>query len=141
MDKPLPTRLHVAVPLIVLVAGCGAPVPTHKVTGTVTFKGKLLTSGLVAFHHTDGTAPMAKGEIRADGTYELSTYHAGDGAAAGKCKVTVSSIQPAKGVEGVDPNYRPAKALIPLKYMRLVETPLTAVVEAKDNVIPLTLVP
>ena len=49
---------------------------------------------------------------------------------------------PARGVEWQDKDYRPAKPLIPLKYMRLDETPLTATVRpSDDNVIPLSLAP
>jgi hypothetical protein len=123
------------------VAGCGPAVPVYKVSGKVTYLGKPLTTGVVAFHHTDGTAPMAKGDIGPDGTYELTTFRPGDGAATGACKVTVTSMLPAKGVEGVDVDYRPPKPLIPLKYMRLIETPLTATVEPSDNVVTLSLTP
>jgi hypothetical protein len=51
-------------------------------------------------------------------------------------------MTPGKGVEGMDKDYQPPKPLIPLKYMRLDETPLTAAVEPKhDNVVNIALVP
>jgi hypothetical protein len=56
--------------------------------------------------------------------------------------VTVTSMLPGKGVEGIDKDYKPPQPLIPLKYMRLDETPLTATVEAKQqNTIDLHLAP
>jgi hypothetical protein len=122
------------------VAGCGPAVPVYKVTGKVTYQGKPLTTGVVAFHHKDGVSPMAKGDVRPDGTYELSTFQPGDGAAAGACTVTVSSVIPGQGMEG-EPGFVAPKALIPIKYMRLLETPLTATVEPKDNVVNFSLTP
>jgi hypothetical protein len=117
--------------------GCGQPaVRTYRVTGTVTFRGKPVPSGVVAFHNVDLVSPMAKGMIQPDGTYELTTFRPGDGAPPGECKVTVAATEPGPATETRDP-----KSLVPLKYLVLSETPLTATVRPEDNVIDLSLVP
>jgi hypothetical protein len=129
-------------PLLVVLASCSQAAPVFKVSGKATFRGKPLTTGKVAFHHTDAKSPLVIGDIGPDGTYQLTTRKPGDGAAPGQYTVTVTSMLPGKGVEGIDQDYRPPQPLIPLKYMRLDETPLSASVEAKEqNVIDLNLAP
>jgi hypothetical protein len=128
--------------LVFPLASCAKSAPVYKVSGKATFRGKPLTTGKIAFHHTDAKSPLVIGEIGPDGTYQLTTSKTGDGAAAGQYTVTVTSMLPGKGVEGIDQDYRPPQPLIPLKYMRLDETPLTATVEVKEqNIIDLHLVP
>lgn len=126
---------------LLTLAGCGPKVALYPVTGTVEFRGKALTTGVVAFHHDDGTSPIAKGDIQSDGSFTLLTHSPGDGAVAGTYAVTVTSMIPGHGIEGQDADYRAPKPLIPLKYMRLLETPLKATVEEKENVIKLSLNP
>jgi hypothetical protein len=129
--------------LTVAIAGCGcaSQVPTHKVSGQVTFKGKPLTTGVVVFHHADDRMPMAKGDIQSDGSFALSTYRPGDGAAAGSYQVTVHAFTPGHGVEGQDADYRPPQPIVPVKYTRIDQTTLTATVEPRENVINLDVKP
>ncbi len=127
--------------LLVFLWGCSPKVPLYPVKGTVTYQGKSLTTGVVAFHHSDGVSPIAKGDIQADGHFSLQTFQPGDGAVAGEYSVTVSSMIPGHGIEGQDADYRPPKPLVPIKYMRLLETPLKAKVEEKENSITLLLAP
>ncbi len=126
---------------LMLVAGCGPKMALYPVSGTVEFRGKALTTGVVAFHHDDGVSPIAKGDIQSDGSFTLETFKPGDGAVAGAYTVTVTSMIPGVGIEGQDADYRPPKPLIPLKYMRLLETPLKATVEEKENSVKLSLTP
>src|SRR5262245_41349482 len=116
---------------ILLALGCSKPAPVYKVTGKVTFRSQPLTTGTVAFHHMDAKSPLVLGQIGSDGTFQLTTRRPGDGAAPGEYHVTVTSMKPGIGVEGIDKDYRPPQPLIPLKYMRLDETPLKATVEPK----------
>ena len=127
---------------LVLVCACTKSPPLYKVKGKASYRGKALTTGTVAFHHTDARSPMVTGDIHADGTFELTTKRPGDGAVPGEYRVTVTSMLPGKGVEGVDQDYRPPQPLIPLRFMRLDETPLKATIEPKDsNEIHLSLSP
>lgn len=127
---------------VAVAAGCSQSAPLYQVGGKAMYQGKPLTTGVVAFHHTDAKSPLVTGEIGADGMFQLTTKRPGDGAAPGNYMVTVTSMTPGRGIEGVDKDYRPPQPLIPLKYMRLDETPLKATVEPRDdNVINLTLTP
>ncbi len=124
---------------LLCVPGCGpGGPPRYPISGTVEFLGQPLSLGTVAIHHEDGLSPMAKGEIQSNGQFTLGTLEPGDGAIAGEYTVTVSSMTPGQGTEG-DPDYRPAKPLIPIKYMRLLESPLKVTIEEKENVLSLSL--
>ena len=74
------------------LAGCGGG--KYPVRGTVTLDdGTPLTKGLVVFERVDGGPPItARGEIQADGTYELSTDKPGDGVPPGKYKVLLNPL-------------------------------------------------
>ena len=123
------------------LAGCGpSGPPQYPVSGSVEFRGKPLTMGMVAIHNEDGLSPMAKGEIQPDGKFTLGTHTPDDGAVAGQYTVTVTSMTPGQGTEG-DPDYRPAKPLIPIRYMRLMESPLKVTIEEKENVLSLSITP
>ncbi|MCI0702796.1 MAG: carboxypeptidase-like regulatory domain-containing protein [Planctomycetia bacterium] len=84
-------QLALLIPLIAL-AGCAGG--KHPVRGIVTLDdGSPLTKGLVVFERIDGGPPVsARGEIGADGRYELSTDTPGDGVPAGKYKVLVNPL-------------------------------------------------
>lgn len=66
--------------VLVLLSGCQRSAPVAQVTGTVTFNGKLVTSGDVVLVGNDGRSPPP-GRVRADGTYVI------EGAPVGKVKV------------------------------------------------------
>lgn len=93
--------------LVVSLAGCGGGgatggVPVYSVTGTVTMAGAPLGDATVAFAPLDGQ-PTAIGTTDEDGTFKLTTYTYGDGAAEGKYKVLVSkTIMPNGGGGGDD---------------------------------------
>jgi hypothetical protein len=76
--------------LLLGAVGCGGGL--YPVRGKVTYKdGTPLTKGLVVFESSTRTPPItARGDIRADGSYELSTFKPADGAPAGKYRVLVS---------------------------------------------------
>lgn len=66
--------------------------PTHKVTGTVTLRGKPLGGATIVFHPREGTAAAqraASGLTDAGGRFTLTTVKPGDGAVAGPFLVTV----------------------------------------------------
>jgi hypothetical protein len=75
--------------LPLLVAGCGPAV--GDVSGTVSFKGEPLGSGLVVFHGQKATVPA---NIAADGTFTASKVP------VGPVKVTVETIAPQSGKSG-----------------------------------------
>lgn len=77
-----------------LLTGCGSGNPTtYEVTGTVVFTdGQPLTEGSVEFETKHKDKPItAIGQINLDGTFELGTFEATDGALPGEHRVAVFS--------------------------------------------------
>jgi hypothetical protein len=74
--------------------GCGSDSgqyvgKTVPVKGKVTYKGKSLTQGEIVFE-PNSAGREAHGNIEPDGTFELTTFKAGDGAVPGTHRVAVS---------------------------------------------------
>lgn len=98
--------------LAVACSGCGGgPTETYvkatvPVRGKVSYKGRPLAQGTVKFEPDSGRG--AEGDIRPDGTFELSTFKAGDGAVEGTHRVAV--VGKAKGGEAVPLKYRNASS-------------------------------
>jgi hypothetical protein len=85
-----PWRVVLVAGLFLLGAGgCGARL--YPVRGKVTFAdGKPVSEGMVVFESKSQENPItARGELRADGSYELSTYQPGDGTLPGKYRALV----------------------------------------------------
>jgi len=70
-------------------SGCGSET-FFPVSGKVTYKdGKPVTAGLVIFEPVSQKT-SARGEIQADGSFQLGTYKDNDGAMEGEYKVLVA---------------------------------------------------
>src|SRR5690242_9684854 len=111
-------------------AGCSRGPKTAPVRGRVTYKGRPVPNGTVAFIPDGGTA--ATGEIGPDGAYTLTTFRKGDGAVLGAHKVVITALD--AGKEGETADTLPAP-LIPVKYMNLTTTDLRAEVQDHENTI------
>ena len=89
-------RVGSAAALVLLLgaAGCDAGGKLYPVGGTVTLDdGKPVTKGVVVFERTEGGPPItARGEIKPDGSYQLSTYRPGDGVPPGKYRVQLNPL-------------------------------------------------
>lgn len=90
---------------------------TVQVRGHVTLAGKPVTAGTVMFEPLEVAEGLPKrpatGALQPDGTYELSSFAAGDGALPGKYKVAIISFT--GGPTPEEPN-RPERWNIPKKY-------------------------
>ncbi|MEA1951951.1 MAG: hypothetical protein U9N87_11235, partial [Planctomycetota bacterium] len=77
--------------VVSILAGCGGPLPTYKAGGKVTLPdGTPMNAGQVEFRPVDSEHLVsARGAIQTDGTFELSTFEAGDGAIEGEHQVLV----------------------------------------------------
>src|SRR5262249_8748307 len=64
---------------------------TAPVHGKITIGGKIVPSGKITFHPTEGRSAI--GTIAADGVYTLTTFDTGDGALIGKHKVTIEATK------------------------------------------------
>jgi hypothetical protein len=98
MHFSLQRRLQLPLLAVVLAAGCGnsgaSPdiYETVDAAGTLTYNGQPIEYYQVTFHQ-EGKRP-AQGLTDKDGKFVLGTNAAGDGAPAGKHKVTVTFAPP-----------------------------------------------
>lgn len=90
------------------LSGCGSSehFDVAPVKGKVLCSGKPVPEGIVQFAPISTEAPTGNkarrpgksgaGEIKSDGTFEISTYQLGDGAVVGKCRVIAGPSDPTK---------------------------------------------
>jgi hypothetical protein len=110
---------------LVAFAGCGSDKSAMApVTGKVTLDGKPFTTGGIATIPVAGRGAM--GRINSDGTFELSTFGAGDGALVGTHKVAVAAYEGGSG----GPEGSLGKSLIPMRYTSPESSGLTIEVTA-----------
>src|SRR5262249_55555724 len=128
-------RLVPAAGLLFLFSAVGCRGGLYPVHGKVTYPdGTPLAKGLVGFESATGTPSItARGDIRADGSYELSTFKPGDGAPAGKYRVLVSP-RDYENIDGLDgPRRGPA---FDKRYMDFSTSGLVFEVKAGSNEFP-----
>jgi hypothetical protein len=120
--------------LVASVCLCGCSAETYPVQGTVQFEdGRAageLAGGFVSFQGVERQI-SAQGEIRGDGTFELSTFAEGDGAFPGAYRVLVTP-PPWEGSEG-----RRVQRLIDPAFSDPEKTPLEVEVMPKRNQVTL----
>jgi hypothetical protein len=138
-------RLFIFGGALVWLSGCGSSnnLDVYPVKGKITFEGQPMKGGgAISFVPTGGQAgAQGGGEIKEDGTYELTTYEPGDGSIPGDFRVVITQVtvkEPETSPDGsapipVDgPNVAPADQ-IPQIYSDFANSPLTAKVEEKPN--------
>jgi hypothetical protein len=130
---------------LVLLAGCGPQLPaTAPVHGKITFGGKPVASGKIAFRPTAGRSSL--GTIASDGSYTLSTFSPGDGAILGKHHVTIEAtkVTGPSAPKSLDEERRGGADLstlpqviwiVPQLYSRTETSPLEANVQPGSNTI------
>jgi hypothetical protein len=139
--------------LLVTGLGCGGSAKTYKVKGVVTLDGQPVEGATVSLVPLEeGQGYPAGGLTGSDGSFRLTTFSTGDGAAAGHYKVLVTKTEAATGV-GPQMDVKQMKKLmagggrtarnrksqkgdIPAVYGNREQTPLRATVPADG---PLTL--
>jgi hypothetical protein len=136
--KPLPTAmasrlLTLLLALALGLAGCGDSVPSagalRPVKGKVVFSKPEAFAGLkVEFIPNAPTARPATGELKPDGSFELTTTTPGDGIAEGDYKVRL--VRPA-GVKG-----KPAASPIPAPYFDEDGSYLSATIKSDTAELP-----
>ncbi len=100
--------------LLLPALGCGSRHPerakVYPARGEVLFNGKPATGAVVRLHAPEGASILALGTVLTDGSFALTTYESGDGAPAGRYRVSVSWRRQAleEGQEGpplIPPRY------------------------------------
>ena len=145
------------VPALLVLASCGTGDDglgkRYPVSGTVTYNGTPLEKGEISFVTEDMSKNFGATGIISKGSYSLSMGSEGDGAQAGKYKVTITAKEDymekaqaefKKVTGGESPKLLPnfvgkaaaeAKSLIPAGYGDTRTTTLNAEVEPKSNTI------
>jgi hypothetical protein len=105
---------------VVLAGGCGRSGKPHTVAvkGTVSYKGKPLTTGKVIFAPVDPQKGRpGEGWIGGDGSFAISTFDPGDGVVPGDYIVMIDPTPPPE--ESVDKKVKKAPAVqFPKKYLK-----------------------
>jgi hypothetical protein len=132
--RPLGLLLRLlGVGLLLATTSCsgGKQKPVYPVKGKVLFEGRPAAGATVVFHAKDpgenGTE-QPYGVVADDGTFELTTYRARDGAPVNQYLVTVFLRKRDAGDDETD--------LLPLRYNATNESGLTAEVRAGTNDLP-----
>jgi hypothetical protein len=120
-----------AVLLVCLLdAGCNrSSIKLYPVKGKVTYKDQPTEGASIVFQPVEGVTPerpMAYGDVKADGTFQLRTEH-GEGATAGDYQVLIMWYGSASG-EVLD-----AKSKLPAKYADPENPLLKATVKSEPN--------
>ena len=104
----------ILVTVLVLVGCGGGKQPTYRAGGNVRFTdGTPLTAGWVSFRSLDDEKHVAAtGNVKFDGTFELTTFSPGDGAVAGRHQALV--MAPVFRNERETLPYEPTKLPAPL---------------------------
>jgi len=116
------------------VAGCQSS-DTVPVRGKITYAGRPVDRGRITFEPiklADEAAPRRPSiaPIRADGTFEMTTFASGDGVQPGEYKVIIWSVEnePGDNDWGQIGKTFDVGWLVPEKYARSKTTPLTVTV-------------
>src|SRR5262245_19555656 len=101
--------------LLVALAGCSGSDQNEvaRVRGTVTLDGKPYTQGGSVVFQPEAQCKMATGRIQSDGSFEMTTYSPGDGAAVGRHQVIVIP-RPAQIVDEIAEEKKGSTAVSPI---------------------------
>lgn len=139
--------LGIGLALIVTALGCGGPDKPVKVKGKVTLDDQLVAGALVRFLKDGKQGHDAHGQTLADGSFELTTFTASDGALPGAYKVVVEYHEPVarKGTHRnqqeamravqQDRPKKPPRYVIPVKYSDPSKTPLRQKVPPDEEIV------
>jgi hypothetical protein len=112
---------------------CGPTGPgMAQVSGKVTYKGKPVPKGTIAFVSTNPGRRNATAEIQPDGSYKLQTENPGDGALLGEYNVTIFAHDDAV-LDYIPPKPIPPKILTAVKYEKPGTSGLKATVQSGSN--------
>jgi hypothetical protein len=84
-----------ALAALLFLAGCGSPggLDMVPIKGEVAYNGKPLTEGSVVYIPVESSGRQATGKLQPDGTFQLTTREANDGAVAGEYRIVVHAVK------------------------------------------------
>ena len=122
-------RFALAALITCFCIGCGGGPATTNVSGTVTFEGKPVTSGLINFRAPSGGRPLGGG-LQSDGAYEAE-LPAGDYLVRIDSPPEYSQEVDAEGRLAVPKEVSPRQ--LPIEYASFEGSGLTATVSADES--------
>ncbi|HZN33350.1 MAG TPA: hypothetical protein VFB80_06000 [Pirellulaceae bacterium] len=123
------------------LAGCGNEAqrtPVFKTVGSITFRNQPAVGAFVVLHPKGATAgtPRPTAHVKADGTFEATTFETADGAPLGEYIVTVQRRKLVKQ----NGDWTPGPNLIPDRYADPATSHLTIrIAEGENNLEPIVL--
>src|SRR5262245_3029778 len=105
------------------LVGCGdGNPPTYNIAGKIVYEdGTPVPGATVVFQPADGKNYPARGQVKQDGAFRLTSFKEGDGVVAGDHKVTLVGLPSADGP-------KPTRPAIPSQYGDADTSGLTATV-------------
>jgi hypothetical protein len=109
----------------------------YPARGAVFYNGKPAAGAVVRLHASQSASILALGLVRPDGSFALTTYESGDGAPAGRNRVSVSWRR-----QGLEED-QTGPALIPQRYFSPESSGLEVEIkaQAENQLSPFTLKP
>lgn len=141
------TAVCVLAAAILLTASCASNdrLPCHPASGRVVLNGKPIEGAELWLFPTDVAVAARQPPVRpygkttADGTFQLMTYLAGDGAPAGDYKVRVICERKSKAAAAAPADDEESAGLVnvlPARYGDPDKSGLTATIQAGSNTLP-----
>ncbi|MCH2115777.1 MAG: hypothetical protein MK171_12815 [Pirellulales bacterium] len=119
MNSHRPEWTAIALGLICtcLSLGCQPQIDLVPLQGQVSYRSELLEYGSVMFQPVGG-GPLARGQIQADGSFQLTTLDEGDGVQSGPCRVRITAFDAQKpdAMAKGKGEMTLGKSAIPMKY-------------------------
>ncbi len=132
MRLPLRTGFTLKLVTLLVLVGCNRGPKMVPVTGKVVYDGRPLEFGVIMFQPPSGQA--AQGDIKPDGTFNLSTYRLNDGVVVGKHKVRIACYESMRPGAAKGSGERTlGKPLVPEKYTIFDQSGLTADVSENNH--------
>jgi hypothetical protein len=126
--------------VLAVLAGCenGNSLGAVPVRGSVTHNGQPLADGEVRYVPEDkGAGRMARGQIKQDGSFALTTATRNDGVVPGKYKVVVIAYgpvrKPNRDASGFVTKEYQRPLLVPVRYTKPDTTPITDIVDDQHS--------
>jgi hypothetical protein len=93
--KHLCSHLVALAAAVFFIAGCGSSneLDMVPIRGEVTYNGQPVTEGSVVYIPVESTGRQATGKIQPDGSFQLTTREANDGAVVGEYKIVVHAVK------------------------------------------------
>jgi hypothetical protein len=118
---------------LLLLVGCGDGRQYAPLKGQISFKGKPLDNGIILLQPVaEAGAPMGRGEIQPDGSFEIHTDEIGPGGGVGEKRIRVWGV-PREQTDASLGETTTGRSLLPERYNNHASSGLKVEVQAENN--------